>query len=275
MFKAFLLLVFLLHSQFANASPGWRWHDDFSSSEKKKLTAWILHAEQGLSRLLGELPYRYSVHFHRFNRGRGPTPWANTDKRRGRAVHFYVNTAYSSSAFQKDWTASHELSHLIFPYIGKEGRWFAEGLASYLQYQIMYASGTINWRQATNRYAERFRAASKQRAYGDLAITSLSNLPSLKGANVRLYWGGASYFMQVDRRLQQEKNIRLTDVITAYMECCMFRDYSSAEQMIEVFDNISESEIFTSNYETSVNRRGFPETRDGLSWLAENPPSLK
>ena len=275
MYKKSLCIIFLLLFNSANANPSWRWHDDFSNREKEKLVDWILHAEQGMENLFGALPYRYTVHFHRMKRGRGPTPWANTDKRRGRSVHFYVNTAYAWSAFEKDWTASHELSHLMFPYIGTSGRWFSEGLASYLQYQIMYASGTINWRQAINRYAERLNAARRQNTFGDMSISNVSNLPSLKGANVRLYWGGASYFLLVDHALKAQKNIRLNDVISAYMECCMFRDYSSAEEMIEVFDSISESEIFTEYYLGSVSQRGFPRTRESLSWLKSNPPDLK
>ena len=275
MFRQFICIACLVLAHSATATPSWRWHDDFSSREKQKLTEWILHAEQGMSRLFGPLPYRYSVHFHRMKKGRGPTPWANTDKRRGRAVHFYVNTAYAWSAFEKDWTASHELSHLMFPYIGTSGRWFAEGLASYLQYQIMYASGTVKWKQVINRYAERFNAARRQDTFGSMAITSISNLPSLKDVNVRLYWGGATYFLLVDRALKEQKNIRLHDVISAYLECCMFRKYSSAEEMIKVFDSISESEIFTEYYLGSVSQRGFPGTRESLGWLESNPPALK
>lgn len=271
--KVYLLISILLLPQLAGAVPSWRWQDDFTNREKQALKQWVVHAEQGLIKLFGPLPYRYSVHFHRMKRGRGPTPWANTDKRKGRVVHFHVNTAYAWSIFEKDWTASHELSHLMFPYLGDNGRWFSEGLASYLQYQIMYANGTINWKQATNRYAERFNAARKQRRYGDMAIANISNLPTLKGINVRLYWGGAAYFMQVDRALKEQKKLRLTDVITAYLQCCMFRGYSSAEEMIAIFDRISESDIFTRLYQDSISQKGFPETRETLNWLMANPPA--
>ena len=47
------------------------------------------------------------------------------------------------------------------------------------------------------------------------------------------------------------------------------------EEMIEVFDSISESEIFTEYYLGSVSQRGFPRTRESLSWLKSNPPDLK
>jgi hypothetical protein len=145
MLRILLLLFAFAASLSTEAKPHWCYEDRFSGSEKENLQEWIQHAEEGLTALVGPLPYTYRVHFHRMNRGKGPTPWANTDKRRGRAVHFHVNTAYSWRTFQKDWTASHELSHLMFPYLGTRGKWFAEGLASYLQYQIMYANNTITW----------------------------------------------------------------------------------------------------------------------------------
>lgn len=267
-----LLQLFLVFPVLCQAEPGWRWEDDFSAAEKQHLQTWIRETEQGLTRLVGALPYRYRVHFHHRTRGRGPVPWANTDKRRGRAVHFYVNTAYAWLLFKKDWTASHELAHLMFPYLGDNGKWFAEGLASYLQYQIMYASGTINWRQASARYKERFEAARRQHHNADMSLVSLS---SLRGGNVRLYWGGAAYFLHADRALHEERGLRLSDVITTYLQCCMSRGWYSAQKMIEDFDRLSESDIFTRLYESIILQKGFPDTARELDWLAKHPPPLQ
>lgn len=275
MLRSLFLLIIITASVNIEASPEWRWEDRFSSSEKDNLQEWIMNAEKGLVTLFGSLPYKYRVHFHRMSRGKGPTPWANTDKQRGRAVHFHVNTNYAWGIFKKDWTASHELSHLMFPYLGKGGKWFAEGLASYLQYQIMYANNTITWKQATNKLAERFNAGSRDRSYGNVSIVNLSNISPKRGAFVRLYWGGAAYFMQVDKALFEQKNRRLTEIIAAYLQCCAYQNHNSAEDMIAVFDRISESDIFTRVYEQSVMQNGFPATREALQWLIENPPVLR
>ena len=101
MLRTLFLLVVFTASLNTEAKPHWRWEDRFSGSEKAALQDWVLHAEKGLTTLVGPLPYAYRVHFHRMTRGKGPTPWANTDKRRGRAVHYHVNTAYAWRTFKK------------------------------------------------------------------------------------------------------------------------------------------------------------------------------
>ncbi len=272
MFRALLLIVILSASLYCEASPHWRWDDRFSRSDKEHLQDWVLHAEKGLTNLFGSLPYSYRVHFHRSKRGKGPTPWAHTDKRRGRAVHFHVNTAYSWPTFKKDWTASHELSHLMFPYLGSRGKWFAEGMASYLQYQIMYANDTVTWKQATNKLEERFRVGRRDRRYKNMSIIDLSNGVSPGGAFVRLYWGGAAYFMAADKALFEQKNIRLTDVIRDYLQCCVYQNQNSAGEMIALFDHITDSDIFSQTYEQTVKQEGFPKTSTALGWLRKHPP---
>jgi len=263
-----LTLLLLVFAHPGHAAPWWHWEDSFSAGEKTKLRQWVLHAESGLTRLIGPLP------FHRMTRGNGPAPWANTDKHRGRAVHFHVNTAYSPDVFRRDWTAPHELSHLMFPYLGDEGRWFAEGLSSYLQYLLMYANETITWKQATGKLAERFRAARRYESFDGMSISRLSHIVHRTGAYVRLYWGGAAYFLQVDRALAAERNMRLHEVITAYLDCCVYQPRESTRDMIALFDRITDSDIFSRTYRDTVSRDGFPATRDALAWLRQHPPTL-
>ncbi len=274
MLRTIILLVSVFCATTGLANPHWRFEDRFSNSEKERLQIWVLRADQGMQSLFGELPYRYSVHFHRSTRGKGPTPWAHTDKRRGRAVHFHVNTSYSSKVFEKDWTVSHELSHLMFPYIGRQGKWFAEGLASYLQYQIMFSADSVTWKQATNKLEERFRAARNTRDYKNLSIVDLSLVASHKGPFVRLYWGGAAYFMNADKALYELTGQRLTGVIAMYLQCCVYNDIQSAEEMISLFDNVSNTKVFSRVYKQTVNRKEFPETDRALKWLKLNPPEL-
>ena len=274
MLRYFFLLITVTASFNVEANPQWRWEDRFSSGDKAKLQGWILHAEQGLTRLFGSLPYTYRVHYYRRIRGSGPTPWAHTDKRYGRSVHFYVNTAYSLGDFNGDWTASHELSHLMFPYVGSNDRWFSEGLASFLQYQIMYANNTLSWNEAIDNLEERFQAASNESGHRNASIVELSNMSARSVSAVRLYWGGAAYFMMADKVLSDERNLRFTEVIAKYLQCCVYQKSRSAWEMMELFNRISGSDIFTRVYEQTVMRSGFPYTANGLAWLRANPPQI-
>ena len=274
MLRALTLIVVLISTP-AHAAPRWVWEDNFSHHEKQRLINWISHAEQGITRLFGTLPYSYKVHFHRMTQEREPVPWAHTDKRNGRAVHFHVNTAFSQDAFKKDWTAPHELSHLMFPYVGRENMWFSEGIASYLQYQIMFANRTVTWTQATNKLQERFGAAAKSRHFDDMSIVKLTGIVFETGSFVRLYWGGAAYFLNVDKKLYDQKQLRLNDVIKTYLDCCVFQRRHSAQAMMEKFDDLSDSTIFTDTYHSTVMQAGFPATREALNWLRQHPPALQ
>ena len=267
-----LIGIALLFCANAQATPSWHWDDRFSDDEKAGLMRWVEHGFNGLEALLGKPSGTFYVHFLRASRGGEPVPWAHTNKGRGRRVYFHVNTDFSWDAFTRDWTAPHELSHLLFPYLGEDSRWFAEGIASYLQYQIMYASGVLSWEEAIARYEDRFSSARSRQRFADLSIVEQSREGS--GGYVRLYWGGAAYFLHADRQLLLDHGKRLTDIIRKYSDCCYTPWGTDAGGMIRQFDRLSGSTVFSDVYEQTVARSGFPETAEALAWLRRNPPQL-
>lgn len=272
MYKLLLTLLLMVAAQ-AQATTRWHWQDNFSQTEQQQLIKWIKQADQGVRRLFGTLPYVYQVYFYR-QKGSEPVPWAHTKKGFNKSVHFYVNTDYPHQQFIKDWTASHELAHLLFPYIGSPSAWFAEGVASYLQYQIMYANQLISWEQGVKKLAERYQRARSYKKYDHISIVDLSRTFKQNRAYVRLYWGGAAYFNHVDKRLYEEKNMRLNDVIRTYLDCCSSQRIHGADNMARLFNQLSKSQIFTEGLSQTVNKNGFPETENLTDWLKAHPPSL-
>ena len=273
--KPIVLLSIIIFAAPLHANPTWNWQDKFSANEQQGLINWIEHAASGITALFGPLPYNYQVHLHRMQSGNGPCPWANTNKASGRTVHFHVNTTHSWETFKKDWTAPHELSHLMFPYLGKDGIWFAEGIASYLQYQIMYANHTISWSQGTAKLQERFARARNDRQYDDISIVELSDIVHDVGAYVRLYWGGAAYFLNVDHQLYLEKNLRLNDIIKKYLECCNREQFANTSTMMDTFNRLADTKIFTKIYHETVSKQGFPNTQSAMNWLEKHPPEFQ
>lgn len=274
--KTLSALVVLSASGAASADHmNWRWEDRFSASEAAKLQRWIRHAHGGIEALIGTMPMVYDVHFHRSSRSGEPVPWANTSKGRRLGVNFHVDTRFGEDRFKADWTAPHEISHLLFPYVGRNGMWFSEGIASYLQYQVMYANGTHSWDRAIERYQGRFRAARRDNRPRNESIVDLTGKIRQTRSYVRLYWGGAAFFMNADYRLHQEHGMRLNDVIARYVDCCYRRNGVGAMDMIRTFDRISGTEVFSTTYDETVATAGFPSTSQALAWLADNPPTLR
>ena len=270
----FLLFLLIFSISTTQADIYWHWQDRFSTSQKQDLQQWIVNTNQGVEKIFGPLPYSFNVYFHRLTSSNEPVPWAHTTKGGGKSVHFYVDMRHAMPRFKKDWTASHELAHLLFPYLGQNSAWFAEGIASYLQYQIMYANKVISWDQGVNKFEERFNRARSYNNYDNISIVELSKILRQTGAYVRLYWGGASYFLHVDKQLKEAKNMRLNDVIRDYLDCCMHRRIRNAQSMMQTFNEISNSQIFTDNYSQTVLRKGFPSTQKATLWLRQNPPNL-
>ncbi len=269
----FLLAGLILFASRADAAARWHWEAPFSDAEKAGLTDWIEHSLGGMSALFGETSATFDVHFRRSRDHDEAVPWGETNKGGGRHAIFFVDPSYPWSDFKADWTAPHELSHLLFPYVGEEGRWFSEGVASYLQFQIMYADGVLTWPQAIGRLGERFDAARAE-GTGPVSVIERSR-NGASGGWVPIYWGGAAYFLHADRELQRERGMRLADVIRLYSACC-YRPWGIDEAgMIREFDRLSESHVFSDSYAATVARPGFPETRELMEWLRRNPPTLR
>ena len=247
------------------------WQDEFSVTERQDLSRWLDQADRGLRQLFGELPFGYGAHLHRQSPSHEPVPWAQTNKRHGRAVHFYVDPTHSLYDFLSDWTATHELVHLLFPYLGDEGRWFAEGVASYYQYPVMVAAGNMSWPHSVARLSERLQRARDLHRRDGRSIIALNRAPVGRLANVRLYWGGASYFLAVDHRLHREKGTRLHQVLRDYLSCCASLRSGSAGALIEQLDRISRSQIFSETYRDTVAKDGFPDVTDALRWYRRTP----
>lgn len=276
-----VLLFCMVLPAIAFGKPGamaWHWPDPFDARERSLIKGWLTGVQRGVERLVGPLPYESHFYLHRSRSSTSPVPWANTVKYPVPAVHFHVDLSHGAPALRADWTASHELSHLLFPYLGEDSRWFAEGIASYLQYQIMYLNGERSWQSAVDKLSERFaRGRSSSRGHG-LPIPEHSRALDRTGGHVRLYWGGAAYFLNADRQLAQATAdrpvpLRLLDVIRRYVACCWKLWGADADDMIATFDKLSQTRVFRDTYETVMMRPAFPETADAEAWLLTRPPA--
>ena len=232
------------------------WRDPFSSDEQAKLRSWVEEIHAAVQRLVGDFPMEVQVHMHRRDGAREPVPWANTQRWRGQGVHFHVDPTFDLEAFRRDWTAPHELAHLILPYLGRRHAWFSEGFASHMQYPVMQAVGVLSADEARRRYRDNLERAARTYAYPRESFAEAA--PKLR-ANRQyrvMYWGGAAYFQQVDLALRQSGS-SLTEVLRGYLRCCR-RDRDDLASLLAELDRLSESSEFTDHYQRFASEPGFP-----------------
>ena len=271
MIKACTLVMMLLVFSAAQAGLRYEWADEFSARERGMLTDWVQRTADGLEALGGPLPFDIRVRFQRANSGLEPVPWANTVRSPGQGVRFVVDLAFPLEEFLQDWTAPHELSHLLIPYLGRRHAWFAEGFASYMQYQVMYHMGVMDWPQVVERYRRQMTKAQSNYHLDGTSFPAAASRLRAAGQYPTLYWGGAVLFLRADSRLRQRGDQTLGTVIAEYLTCCRMRTRKLSE-LISALDDISNTTVFSEELTLFDAQPGFPEFEDALERLADAEP---
>lgn len=255
-----LAAVLTLASWRAGAAVHWHWEDEFTSSERDMLQHWVGETHRALAQLTAPLPFTVHVRMHRLSNRGEPVPWAHTRRGSQQGVDFYVDPGWSLDDFLSDWTAAHELSHLLFPYLGDQHRWFAEGFASYMQYQVLRELGVIDTDAMATAYRTRMAKAA-----GDYERLGLGAQPFMtaqsqlhrQGAYSVYYWGGAVYFMNIDAQLRNKGRAGLTTLIGDYVRCCR-QTQTDFTGLLAQLDQLAGSPVFTTQHDLLQTRKGFP-----------------
>lgn len=216
------------------------WQHEFSAAEQAKLSQWLAFSSRATLDVLGPYPFEMQLYLYR-RAGNEPVPWANTWREQSQQVHFYVAPQFSEQQFVADWTAYHEMAHLALPFLGRDNAWFAEGFASYMQYQIMQHAGLID--SAASYIAAKFAPQRKhylqQLSMAETAAQLLSQRRFAAG-----YWGGAQFFVVAERLLQQQGKAALSQQIQHYQQCCRLQD-NNLQQLIQSLDTLSDSKLYS------------------------------
>lgn len=236
----------------------WHWEDQFSEAEQQRLKAWIRETVSGVERLVRPYPFDVHIHFKRTSGRRGPVPWANTIRGRRQGVNFNVDARSSAAELRADWTASHELSHLLLPYLGRRHSWFAEGFASFMQYRVMRALGVISDEQAESRYRERIGRAERRYDLDDTPFVDAASELRSRRQYSTMYWGGAVYFLNVDRALG-ETGTSVVETIGRFVDCCRATT-RGLNDLIEELDRLSGGSAFKDELRRVRSEPGFPDT---------------
>ncbi len=225
-----------------------------------KLKHWLSDAAYNVSQAHGKFPMRSTqvVVVPVNDRAAEPVPFGHVIRNGGEAVQFFVDTDWSVDSFLSDWTATHEFSHLLMPYVGD--RWVSEGFASYYQ-NVLMARGEVYspskaWRKLYEGYGR-----------GRMSAPGMSprSASMRNGGLMKVYWSGAAIALMGDVQLRElSDNAESLDTAMRKVRlCCLpsrkaYRDI----EFLELLDSKTNYTVFTDLYRDYANSAGFPDVRE-------------
>jgi hypothetical protein len=228
------------------------WQAEFSEDERDKLKQWLRHAADGAATLYGELPRDpIRILVERSENSAEPVIYGQVLRQQPQGIQFWVNPTFALEAFLQDWTAVHEFVHLYIPYPGDADIWLSEGLATYYQNILRARTGVLSQKQAWQKLYNGFMRGQADTRYSTLSLTELS--PRLRETRsfMRVYWAGTAYFLEADMQLRKDtaNKMSLDVVIRDYVDCCLAEGLSNGLELVQAFDRLSDSRIFSTLYQ--------------------------
>jgi hypothetical protein len=193
---------------------------EFNAAQRADMGRWLARAAESVSPVLGRFPRdRVQVIVVPSGPRNEPVPWAHVLRGGGPAVEFFVDLDRPLAEFDRDWTATHEFSHLLLPYVAWNDRWLSEGLASYYQNVLRARDGRLTEREAWQALHEGF--ARGRAATGDDTLAAAAR--SGWGATMRVYWAGAALALEADVRLRDASRgtVNLDTALRRFNDCCV------------------------------------------------------
>jgi hypothetical protein len=222
---------------------------------------WIGEAANAVATLYGSFPLA-SPQILVIPRGEADeaVPWAQVLRGGGAAAHFFIDAARPLSEFRDDWTATHELSHMLLPYVKRGDAWLSEGFASYYQNVLRARAGMLEPEQAWEKLYRGFQRGRDGTRGKTLAEASRSM--GRDRAFMRVYWSGAAIALSADvelrRRTDGEQS--LDTALAALRDCCLPSDRAwTGREAFDRLDRLTGDTVFRELYDRHVLDRRFPD----------------
>ena len=229
----------------------------FSPADKDKLKHWVKVGVNATRDTLGVYPSRLIFHLVP-KKSNQPVPWAYTRRDNPQRIYLHVDSRFQQDKFNQDWTIYHEISHLAIPYLGGDYAWFAEGFASFMQYQVMenagVLSGTIdeNYQKKIAPHLKWFKS--------DLPPAAIARRLMSQKQYPSAYWGSAYFFVVANNILTNKHQTSLTKLIRQYQLCCN-APHGDVAQLMSDLDILLGEPVFSkllTRFETQAARTIYP-----------------
>lgn len=211
--------------------------------------------------------------------GESAVPFGRVVRDGGETIELLIDQDQPIEAFLEDWTATHEFSHLLLPYMQRNQKWISEGFAQYYQNVLLARSGTYDDRQAWQKLLEGFERGRQSRP--ELSPNEAA-AGGIRDSLMKVYWSGAAIALMADVQLREQSGGEetLDLVLDRLQACCLPSDRVwSGQELFAKMDSLTEYRVFTALYRRYANTAGFPDVRPlferlGLS-VSNNKVRLK
>jgi hypothetical protein len=226
--------------------------------DEPQVLDWLQGAAAAVARLYGRFPVAsLQVVVVPGARSNTPVPSAYVLRGGGPAAHFFINQHRPIEEFRADWSAVHELSHLLLPYVHSEDAWLSEGVASYYQNVLLARAGVIGTQEAWQSMHAAFDRARREVGAGTL-IDATERMYR-NGSFMRVYWEGAAIMLLADQRLRA-RGSSLDAVLDELQRCCLSPDIGwHAADLMQRLDRLAGGSAFADLYEQQVKSDAFPD----------------
>lgn len=194
-------------------------------------------------------------------RGQSAVPYGRVVRDGGETVELLIDTSLPMEAFFDDWTATHEFSHLLLPYMEHQQKWVSEGFSQYYQNILLARSGRYDELTAWQKLHEGFERGRLSRP--ELSPNEAAAV-GIKAALMKVYWSGAALALMADVRLREQSGGKetLDQVFSRLQECCLPSDHSwSGPELFAKLDSLSSVPVFMALYRRYADTAGFPDVR--------------
>jgi hypothetical protein len=197
----------------------------------------------------------------RQGRSASAVPFGRVIRDGGEAIELLVDRSQTMEAFLGDWTATHEFSHLMLPYVERQHRWVSEGFAQYYQNVLLARSGTYDPLTAWQKLYEGLERGRQSRP--ELSPNE-ATARGLHSARMKIYWSGTAIALMADVALRERSGgtMTLDDVMGRLQACCLPSARTwSAPELFTTLDGLTGYEVYMPLYRRYADTAGFPDTR--------------
>jgi hypothetical protein len=190
----------------------------------------------------------------------GSIGFGEAERGGGGAVMVMVGERARYSAVKTDWTAVHEVFHVVMPQTIRGNAWFSEGVASYYQYLLLARVGLLDPVTAWSSLHAGFGRGRSD----DTGRTLDEDSEGLGrySAYWRVYWTGAAWAFRADVELRR-RGRSLDEVVAFWRKCCPDEtSWWNARPLLRQADTWLGEPLLDDLADAALPRRDFPELAD-------------